>query len=169
MINSAPRQNNKYHQGLFTPKNKSKVIKLNSKGGLYFRSGLEQRMMIYLDNNQNIINWGAEHLKIPYQKTEWLSEEQEFKTSEHTYYPDFYYEIKRENGEISKVVAEVKPKSEVNEPKLPNNPSAKQLKNFEYALKMYNKNLSKWKYMMEYCDRKGFKFIIITEDYLGSK
>jgi hypothetical protein len=34
------------------------------------RSGLEQKMMIYLDNNKKIINWGAEHLKIPYTKTE---------------------------------------------------------------------------------------------------
>jgi hypothetical protein len=59
--------------------------------------------------------------------------------------------------------------SETLEPKLASNPTSKQLKNFEYALKMYNKNLSKWKYMMEYCDRKGFKFIIITEQYLGGK
>ena len=169
MINSAPRQSSKYKQGLFTPKNKDKVVKLNSHGGLYYRSGLEQKMMVYLDNNPNIINWGAEHLKIPYEKTEWVSEKQEFKTSEHTYYPDFYYELKKENGEISKVVAEVKPSSETMEPKISSNPSSKQLKNFEYALKMYNKNLSKWKYMMEYCDRKGFKFIIITEQYLGAK
>jgi hypothetical protein len=50
------------------------------------------------------------------------------------------------------------------------NPStAKQMKNFEYALKMYNKNLSKWTYMIEYCQRKGFEFIIITEKVLGSR
>ena len=66
MLNSAPKQSNKYHQGLFTPVNKDKVIKLNSQGGLYYRSGLEQKMMIYLDNNSKIINWGAEHLRIPY-------------------------------------------------------------------------------------------------------
>ena len=83
MINSAPRQSNKYKQGLYTPNNKDKVVKLNSQGGLYYRSGLEQKMMIYLDMNENIINWGAEHLRVPYSKTEWISEKQEFKTSEH--------------------------------------------------------------------------------------
>lgn len=169
MLNSAPKQSNKYHQGLFIPVNKDKVIKLNSQGGLYYRSGLEQKMMIYLDNNSKIINWGAEHLKIPYSKTEWVSEAQEYKTTEHTYYPDFYYELKREDGTISKVVAEVKPYSETTEPKLSQNPSSKQMKNFEYALKMYNKNLSKWSYMIDYCKKKDFEFIIITEKVLGVK
>ncbi len=113
--------------------------------------------------------WGSENLKVPYTKTEWLSEAQEYKTSEHTYYPDFYYELKREDGSISKVVAEVKPYSETIEPVLKQNPTAKQLKNFEYALKMYNKNLSKWSYMIDYCQKKGFEFIIITEKLLGVK
>ena len=167
MINSAPKQPTKYKQGLFIPNNKDKIIKLNSQGGLYYRSGLEQKMMIYLDNNSKIVHWGAEHLRIPYQKTEWISEKQEFKTTEHSYYPDFYYELQREDGSVSRVVAEVKPSSETMEPRLKDNPTTKQLKNFEYALKMYNKNLSKWKYMIEYCERKGFQFIIITEQHLN--
>jgi hypothetical protein len=169
MLNSAPRQGNKYHQGLFTPKNKDKVIKLNSQGGLFYRSGLEQKMMIYLDNYEKVINWGAENMRIPYEKTEWVNEEQSFKTTSHNYYPDFYYELRRSDGSTDRVVAEVKPYSETIEPKLANNPTSKQLKNFEYALKTYNKNLSKWKYMIEYCERKGFQFIIITEKNLGGK
>jgi len=31
---------------------------------------------------------------------------------------------------------------------------------------MYNKNLSKWTNMIDYCKRKGFEFIIITEKVL---
>ena len=42
MINSVPN-NKKYHQGLFIPINKDKVIKLNSLGGLYYRSSLEKK------------------------------------------------------------------------------------------------------------------------------
>ncbi len=167
MLNSAPKQPTKYHQGLFTPNNKDKVVKLNSQGGLYYRSGLEQKMMIYLDNNEKIINWGAEHLKIPYTKTEWSSDKQEYVVTSHTYYPDFYYELQRSDGSISRVVAEVKPYSETIEPKISAKPTSKQLKNAEYAIKMYNKNLSKWTYMIEYCQRKGFEFIIITEKILG--
>jgi len=166
MINSAPKQGTKYRQGLYLPRNKDKIIKLNSQGGLFYRSGLEQKMMVYLDTNENIVFWGAEHLRVPYTKTEWVSETQEYKTTEHGYYPDFYYELKRKDGTVAKVVAEVKPYSETIEPKLADRPTAKQLKNFEYALKMYNKNLSKWKAMIEYCERKGFEFIIITEQHL---
>ena len=87
-------------------------------------------------------------------------------TSDHNYYPDFYYELKKSDGSIRRVVAEVKPLKETQEPKVPSKATSKQLKNFEYDLKMYNKNLSKWKHMIEYCDRKGFEFIIITEQYL---
>jgi hypothetical protein len=37
MLNSKPN-NSQYHQGLYVPKNKDKVIKLNSQGGLFYRS-----------------------------------------------------------------------------------------------------------------------------------
>jgi hypothetical protein len=166
MINSAPN-NPKYNQGVYHPTNKDKVIKLNAVGGLYYRSSLEKKMMHYLDLNSKIRMWGAENLKIPYQKTEWHNESQQLKTTEHIYYPDFYYEIITTDGSVEKVVAEVKPYSETIEPKLANNPTAKQLRNFEYALKMWNKNLSKWEYMIDWCNRKGMKFIIITEKILG--
>ena len=167
MLNSAPRQSKKYHQGLFIPVNKNKVIKLNNKGGLYFRSGLEHKFMIWLDRNDNIKSWGAELIKIEYSKTEYKNESQMLETTSHNYYPDFYYELIKTDGSTSKVVAEVKPLSETREPKVPVNPTAKQLKNLNYSLLMWNKNLSKWKYMIEYCQRKGFEFIIITEENLG--
>jgi hypothetical protein len=169
MINSAPTQGGKYKQGLYTPKNKDKLIKANSYGGVYYRSGLEQKMMIYLDLNDNIRVWGAEYLKVPYKKSEYNNSTHDLETTEHTYFPDFYYELIRYDGSISKVVAEVKPSSEVKIPELPQNATAKQLKNFEYSLKMYNKNISKWTYMIEYCERKGFEFVIITEQHLARR
>lgn len=166
MLNSAPN-NSKYHQGIYYPKNLGKVIKLNALGGLYYRSGLEKKMMVYLDMNERITNWGAEHLKVPYQKTEFHNESQELRTTEHLYYPDFYYEMRRDDGSTARVVAEVKPHSETIEPRLPAKPTMKQLKNFEYALKMWNKNLSKWQHMIEWCSRKDMDFVIITEKLLG--
>lgn len=50
MINSAPkspRKRNgdpKYHQGNYIPKNKDKVLKLNSEGGIYYRSSWEKKV-----------------------------------------------------------------------------------------------------------------------------
>ena len=167
MLNSAPNQKSKYHQGLFIPTNKDKVIQLNSQNGIYYRSGLEKKFIIFLDSNPNIIKWSCENIKVPYLKTEYNSEKMILETTQHNYYPDFYYELLKSDGTITKVVAEVKPLAETQQPKLPINPTAKQLKNFEYSIKMFNKNLSKWKYMIDYCQKKEFEFIIITEQFLG--
>lgn len=167
MLNQKPRQTDKYKQGLYIPVNKEKLIKANTEGGVYYRSGLEKKMMIYLDQNSRILRWSAEYIRVPYKKTEWNANLKDFETTEHTYYPDFYYELQRQDGSTSRVVAEVKPYSETIEPTIKENMTGKQMKNLEYALKMYNKNLQKWKYMIEYCERKGFEFIIITEKNLG--
>lgn len=167
MLNSQPNKPTKYKQGLYIPKNKEKIIKLNNQGGLYFRSGLEQKLMVYLDNNDSIIHWNTELIEVPYIKNAWNNNLLEMKLTKHNYYPDFYYELKREDGSISRVVAEVKPFAETKAPKLNPSPNAKQLKNFEYALKEYSKNLDKWKFCIEWCKMKGYNFIIITEKTFG--
>lgn len=168
MLNQKPTNTQKYHQGLYVPQNMDKLIKANNEGGVYYRSGLEKKMMIYLDLNDKIARWCSEYIKIPYEKTEWSSVRKDFETTQHTYYPDFYYELQRPDGTLSKVVAEVKPYSETVEPIIRENMNSKQIRNLEYSLKTYNKNLQKWKYMIEYCQRKGFEFIIITEKQLGN-
>ena len=40
------------------------------------------------------------------------------------------------------------------------------LENYEYSLKMFKKNLHKWAFTKEWCERRGLKFKIITEDDL---
>jgi hypothetical protein len=167
MLNSTPNKNGKYKQGLFIPKNKEKIIKLNNQGGLYYRSGLEQKFMVYLDNNESIVHWNTELIKITYTKNAWNNKLLEMTLSEHLYFPDFYYELKRADGSIARVVAEVKPEHETKPPKLQPNPTSKQLRNFEYSLKEYSKNLDKWKYCIEWCKNKGFEFIIITDRLLA--
>lgn len=167
MLNTKPTRSEKYRQGLFVPKNKNKLIQANDYGGAYYRSNLEHKFMVWLDQNEKIIRWSSENIKIPYEKTEWDSRVNELVTTTHIYYPDYYYEL-NSNGKITKVVAEVKPLRETREPEMKyKNPTTNQLKNFEYELKTWNKNLSKWKYMIEWCQRKGFEFIIITEENLG--
>ena len=166
MLNTQPNKPTKYKQGLFIPKNKEKVIKLNNQGGLYYRSGLEQKLMIYLDINENVVHWNTELIKIPYMKHAWNNKLLEMALSEHLYYPDFYYELKRADGSISRVVAEVKPFKDTKPPQLKVDPTPKQIKNFEYSLKEYAKNCDKWKYCIEWCKNKGFEFTIITDKIL---
>jgi hypothetical protein len=171
MLNSKPN-NSKYHGGNYVPKNKDKVIKLNTQGGVYYRSSWEKKIMTWLDHNQKITKWGAECLRIPYQMTHF--ENGDTRIKEHCYYPDFYYEMQNSDGTTKKVVAEVKPQKEyqmallLQEKKLevPDQKSLKKLKRFEYDLKMAQKNLSKWETMIEYCQKKGWEFIVITELHL---
>jgi hypothetical protein len=127
--------------------------------------------MIWLDHNPNIIKWGSECIRVPYQMTHF--ENGDSKIKEHSYYPDFYYEIKLPDGRIDKVVAEVKPMKEykmvldLNEGKLSvPDKGLKKMKNFEYDLKTAYKNKIKWDTIINWCNLKGYKFIIITEDIL---
>lgn len=170
MLNSKPN-NKKYRQGNYIPKNKDKIIKLNHLNGLFYRSGLELKMMHFLDNNPNIIRWGAECLIIPYKLTHFENGNTFIKN--HCYYPDFYYELKLSNGEIKHVVAEVKPQKEyemvlaLDEGRLQvPEKGTKKLKNFEYDFKLADKNRSKFNTMIKWCNAKGYEFIIITEQHL---
>ena len=170
MLNSKPNNKN-YNQGNYVPINKDKVIKLNSYSGVYFRSSWEKKIMYWLDNNDKIIKWGAECMKIPYQMTHFDNGDSKIK--EHCYYPDFYYEMRLDNGVLKQVVVEVKPMKEynmviaLNEGKLQvPEKGTKKLKNFEYDLKMAYKNKNKWETMINWCNKKGYEFIIITEEHL---
>jgi hypothetical protein len=171
MINNQPKNKN-YHQGNFIPKNRDKVLKLNSLGGIYYRSSWEYKIMNWLDSSEKVTLWGAECITIPYQMTHF--DGGDIKVKSHNYYPDFYYEMKNSDGSIKKVVAEVKPQKEyqmavqLQEKKLqiPDGKSLKKIKSFEYDLKMAQKNLSKWETMISYCQKKGWEFIVITEIHL---
>ena len=170
MHNSKPN-NSKYNSGNYIPVNKDKVIRFNKDGGVYYRSGWERIIMKYLDAKPEIIKWGAECISIPYQMQHFENGMSVIKN--HTYYSDFYYEIKSGDN-IDCVVVEVKPKKEYNmaialkEGKLsvPDAGGVKKLKNFEYDVKMAYKNLNKWETIIKFCNKKGYKFIIITEDHL---
>lgn len=130
-------------------------------------------MMIFLDNHPKITRWGSECLRIQYVSKE--VREDSLTDKERSYYPDFYYEMKNDQGTTDMVVVEIKPSTEVNDVQLlrenrfiiPDKATAKQLKGVEYRLKMAQKNSAKWKYMVDWCNKKGFKFIIITEDHIS--
>ena len=173
MLNTKPN-NPRYHQGLYVPVNKDKVLKLNNLGGLYYRSSLEKKMMIFLDNSEGIRMWSAESVEIPYYSNEFKNGD--LIQIQRRYYPDFYYEMQSSSG-IKKVIAEVKSKSEYDDAlmverglfKVPEGTSLKKLQSLEYRFKMAQKNSDKWKTMVEFCRLKGFEFIVITDEILNSR
>lgn len=171
MINNKPVKG-RTNSGNYIPKNIDKVYKTNSEGGLYYRSSWELKIMIWLDNNPDIVLWGAECVEIPYSMERMVNGIP--KTKNHRYFPDFYYKIKNRDGSIVEILAEVKPHKEYlntilfKEEKLKVKPNAtmKQLRNFEYDLKTARTNLHKWDTLINYANKKGIKFIIITEKNL---
>jgi hypothetical protein len=172
MLNSRPtfqKGNNgklRYQQGLYIPKNKDKVIKLNSQGGIWYRSSWELKILKYLDHNANIIRYGCEFISINYTRPKVIDGLLEH--TEHRYFPDFYYELQRSDGGISKVLAEVKPKAETIKPVMKDKYSHKQLKNLEFSLASWNINIHKWNAAIEYCKNRGIEFVIITEDFINN-
>jgi hypothetical protein len=171
MINSQPNNPN-YHGGNYIPKNKNKVLKLNNLGGIFYRSSWEKKIITWLDFKKEVVKWGSECIRVPYQITKMVKGE--LKVEEHSYYPDFYYELLAPNGTIIRIIAEVKPKKEYEDAVLftegkfnvPENLTSKKLKNLEYRFKMAQKNSEKFKTMIKWCEVKGYKFIVITEDNL---
>lgn len=170
MLNSKPGNKN-YNQGNYIPANKDKVLKLNTGGGVFYRSSWEKKIMIWLDTKPEIIQWGAECLEIPYQMTHFDSGDTRIKS--HRYYPDFFYRMRKKDGSLKEVVVEVKPMKEykmvqdLSEGRMTVPESGmKKLKNFEYDLKMAYKNKQKWETMIAWCNKKGYDFIIITEEHL---
>lgn len=157
----------KYDSGVYIPKNKNKVIKLNKYGGITYRSSMEKKVMIYLDNCADIIKWGAENIEIPYILTKKDLSGVIISSSQHRYYPDIYYELKMEDGSINRIVMEIKPykqcfppDSKFFEKKMI---TKKQAKNFQWELDEYNKNLCKWEFAIKYCNSKGMSFKLFTD------
>lgn len=157
----------KYQQGLFVPINKDKVVQLNKEGGLWYRSSYEKKFYNFLDLATHVVKWNAEIATINYSFQS--MKDGRMVTTEHRYYPDIYYEIKFEDGSIKKFLGEIKPGSETGKPKpLGEKYSHKQLVNYEYAQKMWAKNVAKWIAADEYCQRRGMEFKIITETILNN-
>ena len=164
MINNKPNGVGNYRQGLFVPKNNAKVYKLNEKGGLYYRSSWELTAMKYFDLNDDVVLWGAECIEIPYQLKK-PDKHGILTVTKHRYYPDFYYKLKMNDNTIREILMEVKPIEQTRPPKFKETArlTAKQLKNYEYEINEYNRNMSKWEHAIKYCEMKGVEFKFLTK------
>jgi len=161
--NKAKLGNKRYHQGVYVLQNQEKY--LGNPTNVEYRSSWELAFCRFCDLNDKIKKWSSESIEIPYHITNGGQ------TEIHRYYPDFYMEMTK-NGDpefYDRLIVEIKPKTETNPPKKPTKDTLKLLESYEYSLRMYKKNLHKWAYAKEWCDRRNMKFIIITEDDLRKK
>ena len=157
-INRAKLGNKKYKQGNYLLQNPNKYI---GQIPVKYRSSWEHAFCKFCDLNDKVVKWSAEFLEIPYQIVN------NGQTENHRYYPDFYVEMRGNDLEkYDRFVIEIKPKHELESPTQPVRQTLKMLENYEYSLKMFKKNLHKWAFTKEWCERRGLKFKIITEDDL---
>ena len=138
----------KWAQGPYTVKNPNKYI---GKGVPRYRSSWELAMMMFLDNNDNILHWASEAIKIPYKHP--------FTGKPTIYVPDFFVVYKNKHGKTLAEIVEIKPKKQ----SLIESKVASAKDRMVVAI-----NHAKWAACSAYCRASGFSFRVITEDQLFS-
>lgn len=146
-------KNKKYVQGIYTCKNPKKYIGTTP---IIFRSRMELKAFRYLDNNPNVLSWSSESVVIPYVSPK------DGKT--HRYFVDLVAKLKSKDGEIKKLLIEVKPERQTKPPTISAKKKQKTIlyENYTYAI-----NCAKWSAAKEWCGRKGYIFIILNEKHLN--
>lgn len=140
------------YQGRFTPKNPSKYR--GNINDIICRSSWEFKFAKWCDNNESIVEWGSEIAVIPYVSP--------IDQKVHRYFVDFYIKVKNKQGELNQYLIEIKPKRFTAPPKKPK----KQTERYLAEVFQWGVNEAKWKAANEFCTKRGWKFIVLTEDDL---
>ena len=140
---------NSYMKGFFKPRNPSKY-QGNPKNIIY-RSSYEFKYMNQLDTDPNVLFWSSEETRVPYHSP--------LDDRLHTYFPDFKVTLKEPNITI---LVEIKPYTQTIQPTQNGNK-----KRFIKESVTYAKNQAKWIAASRLCEKRGWKFQILTEKELG--
>ena len=140
----------KYYSGRFRPKN------INKYNGDYtkikYRSHWEMQVFKWCDEKDVVVKWNSEEIIIPYKcKTD---------GKYHRYFPDL--KITFNNGDT--YLIEIKPKAQTQEPKV----RSRKTKKYIREVTTYAKNISKWEAAEKWCNAKGYRFAIWTEETIKS-
>jgi hypothetical protein len=139
----------KYTQGYFKPLNPQKYR--GDPSNIVYRSGWELRLMSHFDTHQNVIWWSSEEKIIPYRSP--------IDGRIHRYFPDFLINTKNRDGISETIMIEVKPASQVSEPRR----QEKVTKKYLNEVYTWGINQAKWKAAEEYCKDRGWRFLTLTE------
>mgnify|MGYP003348692077 CR=1 FL=1 len=133
-------------KGKYAIKNPQKYV---GKSAPTYRSGWEFTFMQFCDNNENVIQWASEPLRIPYRNP---------LTGKNTnYVPDFLIVYQNKYGQQIAEMIEIKPKKQ----SLIESKVASARDKAVVAL-----NHAKWAAAMAFCKQSGITFRVITEDDL---
>jgi hypothetical protein len=139
----------RYKQGKFVPKNPTKYIGDPTK--IVYRSSWELKVMKRFDLASWVQRWSSETTIIPYISP--------IDNRPHRYFVDFSLIVKDKEGNYITYLVEVKPFKETKEPIN----KGKNRQRYINEVMTYSVNQAKWKAARQYCEKKGWKFIIMTE------
>ena len=134
-----------FRQGIYTVKNPHKYVGL---GEPRYRSGWEMTFMMFLDNNENIVQWASESIRIPYRNP--------VTGKQSIYVPDFFITYRDRSNRVRAELVEIKPKKQsLIESKMSARDGA-----------IVAVNYAKWDAATKWCQRQGITFRVITEDQI---
>lgn len=140
-----------FRQGVYTCKNPQKYVGRNKPR---YRSGWEMTFMMFLDSNDNIVQWASESISIPYRHplTGKMS----------NYVPDFFVTYRSRDNQTRAELIEIKPKKQ----------SLIESRMSDRDRAVVAVNYCKWDAATKWCRRNGLTFRVINEDQIfhqGSK
>jgi hypothetical protein len=141
------------YKGYFRPKNQQKYR--GNPSNIIYRSRWELKLMMYLDEHSDVIEWSSEEFVIRYRSP--------VDGKIHRYFPDFYVKKINKTGTIEISIIEVKPLAQTMEPKKQPKPSRRYIT----EVMTYGVNQAKWRAAREYCAERKWSFLIFTEKELG--
>lgn len=149
----------KYFQGCFKPKNPCKYK--GDPTNIIYRSSWEFRFMNWCDEHSEVLEWSSEEVVIPYVSP--------IDGRRHRYFPDFRIKIKTKDGTIKTLLIEIKPDKETKPPSVSKKltKTGKLSRSYLREVETWGKNSAKWKAAKEYCDDRGYEFLVMTENHLG--
>jgi hypothetical protein len=134
-----------FRQGTYLIKNPAKYV---GKGTPRYRSGWEMTFMMFLDSNDNVLQWASESISIPYRNP--LTGKQS------VYIPDFLVTYKgRSNTTVAELI-EIKPKKQ----------SLIESKASDRDRAIVALNYAKWDAATKWAKRNGLTFRVINEDMI---
>jgi hypothetical protein len=133
----------KFAQGVYTVKNTDKYV---GRGEPRYRSSWELAFMTFCDNNQHILSWASESIRIPYVNP--------VTGKGSIYVPDFFITYQDKAGTTHAEVVEIKPKKQ----------SLIESKASSRDRAVVAVNYAKWSAATKFCQRAGLGFRVVTEE-----
>jgi hypothetical protein len=143
------------YSGKFYPKNPHKYK--GDINNIVWRSTWERRLMKFLDENDNVLEYGSEEIVVPYYSP--------VDGRPHRYFVDFYVKLRDKNGDIKVYIVEVKPFSQTQPPKK----RSKMTPAYMKECQTYAVNQAKWDAARKFAEHNGIEFIVLTEKQLFGK